>query len=410
MPIQLKEDVEELMRDRMLFSAIEKLNLPRDRVILKSVCDWNTDAFGKPGSNKRAALQKRWKSIRNTSIRSYVLFLKQLRINPSDATKLEHDESRVPSPDSTTALGHALGNLSIQEGSTTSNGKVSPQTSIPSAPFNSSLNNKASRIATNEFSSLSSPQNMQVPTNVPPTVGNFNASTFSPPRKDAATMGLGSPTPSMGSCSFSSEWTESTIRGSKANPITIIADLDHPESSCPFFISRPGKKDDPSGNNEHLAFVIKKEFVAPDAPHYKMWHKVAQDGTNSLFVQVPSMSETFHQVEALHCNDRDSDHAKIAHQASKRIRADPSRLFRYYLIKINEYKLDNEVFSPGNHGVVQLVPKPANFAKNNFQVRSAMLEWTIAVDGTGLEKLKDTAESPFQAFQAQWQAADNASY
>ncbi|CAJ1945442.1 unnamed protein product [Cylindrotheca closterium] len=389
MPVVLPDNVEDLMREKYLYKAIEKLDLPRESVNFKQVCDENDTVFGKAGSEERTKLQERWYNIKRCNIRSYAAYLQTLGLARSRTTEQLLSDFRTPSPASTvidnekgstrsekdSSILEALGNLSIS----TSN-KDEPCKAPPQTIFRTTV--------TNDSSFFPPPAQKMMQSPVP----------------DKKHQSFSSPTPSVDSSSLSSAWTEANHEGSKHNPVVVNLDLNHAEKNFPFVIESPGRKEDPSGRYEHMTIQVQREILPPDIDKYMMWlEENSLEGTQSLLVQEPSLPSTFHQVDKTYKDDSNSDQAKYANQTKKRIDSDPSRQFRYYRIALpaHQIKLDNSIFSNGCHGRVEMGARVVTYKVNNFDIKTMVVEWTIALAGQGIEKLA-TPKNPISALAGTW--------
>jgi len=117
------------------------------------------------------------------------------------------------------------------------------------------------------------------------------------------------------------------------------------------------------------------------------------------------MSGVFHTPVELYKDCPNSDQAKYANKTKKQIDADQSRRYRYYAIVVKGCKLDNSIFSSeGENGLVNPTVKFVAFNKNGFDMKSAVVEWNIAFQGPGLEKLTAEESNPFANYQAAWNA------
>ena len=80
--------------EKAFLQIIEKRNKDRDDILLKDICDCNTELFGERGSETRRDLQQYWKNCKRRNTYSYIALLDRLKITPGKSTTRQLQDER----------------------------------------------------------------------------------------------------------------------------------------------------------------------------------------------------------------------------------------------------------------------------------------------------------------------------
>jgi hypothetical protein len=87
-----------LLVEKAFLQIVEKRGQDRKGIVLKEVCDSNSELFGNRGSKIRRDLQHYWRNCKRRSIRNYVALLDRLKIAKGEETgRLLDAQGREPS-------------------------------------------------------------------------------------------------------------------------------------------------------------------------------------------------------------------------------------------------------------------------------------------------------------------------
>jgi hypothetical protein len=325
--------------EKQLLEDIEGTGKLRSDISLLSICNSSISVYGKPGSDRRRLVQKRFDNLNRLTIKQWSSYLDQFEVSHGLATARElwrpeprrqQEPPADPEPETTSAaedtvsLAVSLGTTSMVE--TTS---AEDTVSLASAFSNISLGT----------------------TSIPPLPPAKQPSLFStPPRTPARPRAMMSPDTAASAASWNSAG-DSTVagsshEGSKINPYVINVDVEHPERNREFDIEFVQQIK--HNNYIRSGYHIRVNVGVKDLD---LWQaKMVQQGegfeNRAILVKGPSrpfwMNCTLEYHRKLTC-----DSTKDAHLASvDEIKQDAERQFSYWMLVFpKSVTLDNAVFS-----------------------------------------------------------------
>jgi hypothetical protein len=317
-----------------LLVAAEDSSTPRDDFDLQQLCDEKPDIFGKKGEGpegRRRLVQKKWERTKRRTIASYVLYLKEKRVQPSACTLRLLAKSTAPSaatPDKPDYVPDEFDNVSV----TPSEDDVSELLSNLSISGDSFLKRGNSGISLTSNPSPSPPLTPPRPVrmeNVSDSTGTPSWSTESDGAGKVLTLvhGIG--------------------RGTKQDPMIIIVDKNFHEHHREFFIHHL-----PSFVHEGYSREGWKVWISTYWRDRKLWSMMIYQSTHvdlanrSVMVKGPSRpcwaGMDAKWKEKLNCTATTQQCAA----ATKAVQQDESRHFKYWLIVFPEgTHLDNVILS-----------------------------------------------------------------
>jgi hypothetical protein len=338
---------------KQLLQDIEAEGQPRERINLLNICNRSGNVYGKPASDVRRAVQKKFAKLKAKPFKHYMNTLDKYSINPGSATE------RL-----------------LRESAAEDSGPLADDEDQQLDELTIALSTRLS-IIEQETESMASP--------LPPSVMFTPPPSFASPNMTQETTTFASSMKKSAFESIAASGLQQIGDGTKEHPYIICVDVKHPERNREFSIERVSN----IAHNSYTrnGFHIRVPIAPPDFDKWEAFIPNQYPALQNRVVQVKGPSQSFwiRSTDRYH-KKFNCDATEQAHAATElEIAADQSRQLSYWLLVFPEnITLDNQIFSDDN---VNLEPgynamsTEANETDINKKLYGMAVYWKIAEIG-----------------------------